>query len=86
MKNDKTALPIVVMSKFVNHAVPGDVYDSIEFDSGASRRDIKRMFNALRLAGIVEKTSPHNSRAASFRLSEAGVTFYGAALKALENW
>lgn len=69
-------LRVALLSKFLHHAVPGDIYNDVEVATGANRDDIKRMFNAMRLSGVVEKSSPYLTREASFTLTRAGSLFY----------
>jgi hypothetical protein len=71
---------IALLARFVNHAVPADIYPQVEKETGADHRLVLRLFAAMRLAGVVERSSPHKTREASFILSRPGHRYYESLL------
>lgn len=69
-------LRVSLLSRFVNHAIPADIYPEVERETGAEHALVLRLFAAMRLAGLVERSSPYKTREASFILSKSGHAFY----------
>lgn len=81
----ENSVRIALISAFINHAIPGDVYADISKKTGADKASLKRLFYALRMAGVLDKSSPHNSREASFKVTAAGLSFYYALMNGEES-